>query len=485
MATAPVASYELLRRIDTKRMSISLTLALKDGALGTTPLSHQQTAISLLRADVPYVAAAIPRILTAGVASLLHRWQQVTWNELRETTLYFLLSLLELQLLLSIPLLCLVVPGLILVPWLGLQIALIWVLLRRINSGRRSFKFAADKLGDGDLSSEEERFDWFIVGGLIHNNRLRQELPPKLTKIFGHDMHVFLPQRLGFVFDTILTLLRRNLDISTAESIALYGAVRASLLKPETSGVRILAHHTGALDVSWLLARLCADFPPGKRLSKLQVFTFGAASIEMTLPLGVSEDDPAILYPLVTHFAFADDPVAQIGVLLGIRQRLEGRFIGSLYTIHSMDTASTKSRLLPRDRHYTLNDYLDALLPGGDPRAGVLHQVCKIERELSEMRELAALAQSVTNERLRTRRTRLSWNTIANGVPDGSKGHDDMARLFSLEEVRERGKSLKGMRGFENNPLANAVNENPVLSRHRVIDIETAGDPEAICNGIS
>lgn len=197
MATAPVASYELLRRIDTKRMSISLTLALKDGALGTTPLSHQQTAISLLRADVPYVAAAIPRILTAGVASLLHRWQQVTWNELRETTLYFLLSLLELQLLLSIPLLCLVVPGLILVPWLGLQIALIWVLLRRINSGRRSFKFAADKLGDGDLSSEEERFDWFIVGGLIHNNRLRQELPPKLTKIFGHDMHVFLPQRLG------------------------------------------------------------------------------------------------------------------------------------------------------------------------------------------------------------------------------------------------------------------------------------------------
>ncbi|KAI0379044.1 hypothetical protein F5Y04DRAFT_139605 [Hypomontagnella monticulosa] len=469
-------------------MSISLTLALKDGALGTTPLSHQQTAISLFRADIPHVAAAIPRILVAGAASLINRWQQVAWDELRETALYFLLSLLELQLLLSISLLWLVAPGFVILPWLGLQVALICVLLRRINRERRSFKFAADKLGDGNLSSEEERYDWFVVGGLVHSNRMRHELPPKLARIFGHDMHIFLPQRLGLVFDTVFTLLRRNLNISTTDSIALYGAVRASLLKPETSGVRILAHHTGALDISWLLARLCADFPPGERLSKLQVFTFGAASIEMALPLGIGEDDSALSYPLVTHFAFTDDPVAQIGVLLGIRRRLEGRFVGSLYTIHSMDTASAKSRLLFRDRHYTFNDYLDALFPDGDPRTGVLNQVCKIERELSEMRELAALAQSITNERLRTRRTRLSWNTIGGRISNGSscgKGHDDMARLFSLEEVRERGKSLEGTKGFENNPLVDAMSENPMPLRDCAMDTEVMEDSEATCNGTS
>ncbi|KAI1654905.1 hypothetical protein F4813DRAFT_368845 [Daldinia decipiens] len=471
MANSRMASYhvpkqELLRRAHTENMSLSLALALKDSALGTTPLSHQQTFLSLLKADAPYVAAAIPRILSAVSASIVNRGREASWAELRGVAFYSLLSLLELQLLLSISLLWLVFPGLIILPWLALQTASIWILIRYINGGPRSSKFVTERFEDDISSSEEQRFDWFVVGGFMHDEHMHQDAP-KLTRIFGHDMHIFVAYELGLLFDIILIFLQRSLHIPTTRSVNLYNSVRASLLKPETKGVRILAHNTGALDVSWILSRLCADFPPGDRLGKLQVFTFGAASIEMTLPLGhVSyqqiKDESVSLFPLVTHFAFTDDPFAQIGVLLGIRQRLEGRFVGSLYTIHSTTPVSAKYRLLPRSCHYTLDDYLNALLPDGNPRQGILGQVCKIDRELSEMRELAALAQSVTNERLRTRRERLSWTALgamANTTSSGCGGRDDRSQPFSLEEVRKEGRSLEGLRGYDNNPLVNAMND--------------------------
>ncbi|KAI1408709.1 hypothetical protein F5Y13DRAFT_172146 [Hypoxylon sp. FL1857] len=464
IASNNVLQQEMPRQVHTSDLSLSLTLALKDGALGTTPLSHQQTAASLLRADIPYIAAGIPHILLANVASMLGRRRGASWDELREVALYLLLSLLEIQLLISICLLWLVLPGLALLPCLSFQAASIWILIRCINSGPRSLTFTAGVSGDTTSGGDEKRVDWFVVGSLVHNERMRRGLPEKLAVIFGHDMRILLSYRLGFLFDAFLVLLQRNINIPTARSVTLYHSVRSSLLRSDTSGVRILAHHTGTLDVSWLLARLCADFPPGDRLAKLQVFTFGAASIEMTLPLGhltqENEDAPRSLYPSVTHFAFTDDPVAQIGVLLGIRQRLEGRFIGSLYTIHTASLYPPKSCLFSRSYHYTFDDYLDTLLPGGDPRVGVLGQQCKIDRELSEMRELAALAQSITNERLRTRRARLSWTAlgvVASSTSSGYKDRDDMSGPYSLEEVRKKAKSLEGLRGYESNPLVDTV----------------------------
>ncbi|KAI1208642.1 uncharacterized protein F4807DRAFT_144620 [Annulohypoxylon truncatum] len=480
MANSPVTVHHTLKQDPSRPaslngLSLSLALALTDEALGTTPLSHQQTAASLLKADISYVAAAIPRILSALVVSIVNRRRKTSWAELRETILYFLLSLLQLQFLFSVCLLWPVVPGLVLLPWLSLLAASIWILLRAANNRPSSFKYAADQPEDDVPGDEDCHLDWFVVGGLMDNERMRRELPSRLAKIFGHDMHVFLPRRLGFIFDTVLTLIQRNVYVPTEISVALYQSVRTSLLKPETSGVRILAHHTGALDVSWLLARLCSDFPSGTQLSKLQVFTFGAASIEMTLPLGrshqQSEENPGPTAPSVTHFAFTDDPFAQVGVLLGIRQRLEGRFVGSLYTIHKTAQVSTRSYLLPGNCHYSFDDYLDALVPNGDPHAGVLGQVCKVDRELSEMRELAALAQSVPNERLRTRRTRLSWTAlgaIASSTSNGHKDHDDMAGPYSLEEVRKKVKSLEGMRGYEDNPFADAViyRYRPSLKNH-------------------
>lgn len=452
MATPTVASRLILEHRQPQH-ALSRTLALTDAASGTTPLSHQQTTLSLLKADIRILVAAIPRILVA-VTRQGQVPQTASWAELRETALYLVVSLIELQLLVSLCLLWLVVPGVALLPWLGLQAASVWVILRYLNCRNRPFVFTVDRFASDALDDELQRLDWFVVGGLVNNAQMRRTVLPRLARIFGDDMRTFPSHRLGFAFDIALILLQRNLHIPTTRSIELYNSVRASLLKPETNGVRIIAHNTGALDVSWLLSRLCADLPAGRRLSKLQVFTFGAASVEVALPLGKahpqSDSDSSLLYPDVTHFAFTDDPMAQIGVLYGVRQRLEGRFVGNLYTIH------TTTSDLPRGYHYTLEDYLDALLPDGNPRTGVLGLVCKIDRELCEMRELAALVRSVPNEHLRTRDIkRRSWTAL--GMVADKRDHGDMAGPLSLEDVSRKARSLDGLRGYEDNLLAEAV----------------------------
>ncbi|XXG95359.1 hypothetical protein Hte_001621 [Hypoxylon texense] len=450
MTTPTVASTHTLENSQPQH-ALSRTLALTDAASGTTPLTHQQTTISLLRADVRLLVGAIPRILVAGTRRVP---QTTSWAERRETVLYLVASLTELQLLVSLCLLWLVVPGVVLLPWTGLQAAFVWAVLGCLNSRNRPFVFTVARSASDRRDDELQRLDWYVVGGLANNSQMRRTVLPRLARTFGDDMHTFPSYRLGFVLDIALVLLQRNLHIPTTRSIELYNSVRASLLKPETGGVRIIAHNTGALDVSWLLSRLCADLPAGSRLSKLQVFTFGAASPEVTLPLGKanpqSDGDSSLLYPDVTHFAFTDDPMAQIGVLYGVRQRLEGRFVGNLYTIHPAAPSP------PRNYHYTLEEYLDTLLPEGNPRTGVLGQVCKIDRELIEMRELAALVQSVTNEHLRTRDIkRRSWTTLGMGAD--KRDHDDTTTPLSLEGISRKARSLDGLRGYEDNLLAKAV----------------------------
>ncbi|KAI0601007.1 hypothetical protein F4775DRAFT_589698 [Biscogniauxia sp. FL1348] len=500
-------------------MSLSYTLPLNDGALGTIPLTHQRSALALLKADAPRLAAAVRPLLSAFVATTARCIHNLGWLEAgRRLALYIAVSALELQLLVCAPILFLALPGVISLPCVGFGAALVWHLVQRLNRRNNTqqqqevFTYANAE-GEGATAAKNstaERWHWIVVGGAdLDPEATREGTLPRLAALFASDMHAFIPCSLGLPLDIAVALLRTTTTsplasagvLPTARSAALYRAVRAQLLRsrkknPAVAGVRVLAHGTGAADVAWVLARLCADLPAGEGLlGRLQVFTFGAAVAEMTVPLGGQQQSdghggggPGGLYPTVTHFAFEDDPFAQMGVLLGIRRRLEGRFVGDLYTIrnnsnNASDPSQYQSRFLPRVPSYTLDDYLDALFPGGDPRAGVLGRVCRIDREVSEMRELAALAQSVDNSHhhhhpnKKTTRAdgtakRLSWTVLgavadslsssssssSNGERDQGGGMDmDMAGAFSLYEARRRGKALEGMRGYENNALAEAA----------------------------
>ncbi|KAI1493400.1 hypothetical protein F5X96DRAFT_688272 [Biscogniauxia mediterranea] len=503
-------------------MSLSYTLPLNDGALGTIPLTHQQPALALLKADTPRLAAAIRPLLSTFVATTARCIHKLGWLKAgRRLALYIVVSALELQLLVCAPVLFLAVPGLIFLPCVGLEVALLWLLVQRLNRNNNQQEVIPCTSAEGTTtttttaaknsssSSSTEHWHWIVVGGTdLDPETTREVTLPRLAALFASNMHAFIPRRLGLPLDIAGALLRTAsvsvLLPTTARSAALYRAVRAQLLrsrkkKSDGGGVRVLAHGTGAADVAWVLARLCADLPAGEGglLARLQVFTFGAAAAEMTVPLGGgaqqqqqqggdSSGPGGLYYPTVTHFAFDDDPFAQMGVFLGIRRRLEGRFVGSrISSKASGPSRFSQSRFLPRVPSYTLDDYLDALFPGGDPRAGVLGRVCRIDREVSETRELAALAQSVSNHRpdnnKKTTRAddgatkRLSWTVlgaVADSLSSSSSNGDrdqggmdmDMAGAFSLNEARRRGKALEGMRGYENNALAEAAAAAAVLS---------------------
>ncbi|KAI5919642.1 hypothetical protein F4810DRAFT_476307 [Camillea tinctor] len=497
----------------TASMSLSYTLPLNDGALGTIPLTHQQTALALLKADAPRLTAAVRPLLSAFVAKTARRIQELGWCKAsRRLALYFAISALELQLLICAPALFLAVPGLIFLPCVGLEVVLLWFLVQRLNqnhnqhetftyTGAEGTPAASAAKNNTSTTAGSSSWYWIVVGGIdLDPEATREVTLPRLAALFASDMHAFTPSRLGLPLDIAAALILPIITTTflcptTSRSAALYKVVRAQLLrnrkKPVNSdgGVRILAHNTGAADVAWVLARLCADLPAAEGLlDRLQVFTFGAAAVEMTIPLGGQQrqqDDGdggagggyGGYYPTVTHYAFEDDPVAQMGVLRGVCKRLEGRFVGNLYTIRNNHKPSGsyrfQSRFLPiRAPSYTLDDYLDALFPDGDPRAGVLGRVCRIDHETSEMRELAALAQSVSNnnsdpghgtsraDAVATKR--LSWTVlgaVAGGLSSSNGGDQgaDMAGAFSLNEVRRRGKALEGMRGYENNALADAA----------------------------
>ncbi|KAI0477100.1 hypothetical protein GGR56DRAFT_691280 [Xylariaceae sp. FL0804] len=594
-------------------LSVTYTLALHDGALGTVPLTHARAPASLLRADVPEVAAALPRLLLALAASSLldsgddgdgdssdtHAgrrrwwpWQWRWWQWWRSwqrrshgrvsVLLYAVASVLQVQLLLSAALLWLVLPGLVLLPALALEAAAIWLLVfRLLNRGHDDNRpitvvlprprpvagvantpAPADEHENEQTREQEQARDcdrdhrdracWILVPGLdaAGADHIRRATLPRLARLLGLDHHhqhhgggdygngdgddvygghghdgdgccadadvrALVPSRLGLPLDLAVVLAQRSLQLATARSTALYRAVREELLlraKRDGNGgngdggggggggrgsgrggdVHVLAHGTGALDAAWALARLCADLPPGDVLGRLHVFTLGGAAAEMAVPLATAhQDEPRrAAYPSVTHFAFGDDPWAQIGVLLGIRQRLEGRLVGSLYTIQ--DNSPLPRRRLGALRQYagyTVDGYLDALLPGGDARAGVLGHACRVDRELSERRELAALAARSSSscgpgngggdhhrqqqqgregrggtgggeksKSSRATQKRVSWTTLG-AVADAGRGGDDLdlAGAASVNEVRRRAKELEGMVGCVENPLVDAI----------------------------
>ncbi|KAG7100793.1 hypothetical protein HYQ44_020450 [Verticillium longisporum] len=90
----------------------------------------------------------------------------------------------------------------------------------------------------------------------------------------------------GLPFDIILTMLHRAIpSMQTAASRALYMELRAALLDSHITRVAVLSHTTGAIPLSSVLTRLSADLQPEK-LSKLEIFTFGAAVREFATPLG-------------------------------------------------------------------------------------------------------------------------------------------------------------------------------------------------------
>lgn len=85
---------------------------------------------------------------------------------------------------------------------------------------------------------------------------------------------------LGLPLDILLHLLSINMPIHRT----LYSQLRENLLTPSIRKVVVLSHSTGSKIVSDILDQLHADLP-STLMSKLEIYTFGAAGGSFSNPL--------------------------------------------------------------------------------------------------------------------------------------------------------------------------------------------------------
>jgi hypothetical protein len=249
----------------------------------------------------------------------------------------------------------------------------------------------------------------------------------------------------------------------------------------------VLCHNDSAVIVSQAVAQLCADVPL-ERLSKLEIYTFGAAAAEFMMPLGdtSTESEPGYHQPgerfkerrglHIEHFAMKDDPFAQIGVLHSVRQNMEGRFCGGVFIMNRAgNTAPSPQKSggmgVPALSGLTMEEYLMALFPAQMISAGastaasprsVLDGVMTIDKDCAEKREIAAMSNYHSAAQAKKGGKRLSWTGLAAMAGHTKNGMG--AGMVALEMARKGCKNCEGRRGREVSWLARYVSAEERLA---------------------
>jgi len=286
----------------------------------------------------------------------------------------------------------------------------------------------------------------------------------------------------GVPVDLLTLLLHRCMAVPSQPSRIIHSHLRAALLDTSINRVVVLAHNLGSATVAQVTGDLCADIPADK-LSKLEIYTFGAAASEFVLPTGESSklDAPSSPQqdghmgpggrgaPHIEHFALANDPLARLGVLYSVRQDLQGRFCGGVFVIdgeqrHHPTSTSTSSQLVDKTREarrpsgLNLIDYMTALFPAqmteGAVEHGALDGIMAIDRDVAEKREFAAMSgcAAAVAARPGSGGKRLSWTGLGATVGQMHKnggGSRVMDGVVGLEMARRGCKDCDGHRGRE------------------------------------
>lgn len=227
--------------------------------------------------------------------------------------------------------------------------------------------------------------------------------------------------------------------------------------------------------------------------------------------------------PYVEHFAFANDPFAKMGVLRSVHEDLEGRFCGSVFELdcpgaahHGSPRRRANETRAPARCLVSLHDYLACLFPEHTrPRTSsrasslsstpvafsaasssasssrtssrsrrrnhhhhdhhhhhhrqkqsntpgslsILDTPMRIDRDLAEKREFAALAQHSASVRSKGGKKRLSWTGL--GATAGAPANGNMDGVVGLEMARKGCRDCQGHRARDVSRLARYTGHLP------------------------
>ncbi|TLD34176.1 hypothetical protein PspLS_00109 [Pyricularia sp. CBS 133598] len=399
----------------TSSSPITYIPPLIDGASGTVPRVQKQSISQSLSSDAFSLVKLLPELaLSAWEGLFAHDGAGngeenagSRWGEGADLVLQLAVSAIELNIIFFATPTWLFLPGIFFAGWLLPMLCVVWGIARLLNTGDSIYcqprppqpesvsrPLRSSIWSTHNSEGEDER--WFFVAGmslrLVSPNWSRTSLVasptcrcfvttadminickhhiaraqqknntlPLLARLFNRPITAILPKTYGLPVDLLLLPLVRAIPALSPNTL-LYNTIRFALQDNKANKVVVLAHNTGAVQTYRALSHLCADLPPDK-LSKLEVYTFGAAAAEFVLPLGDGRGaaessgaaSPALLSPgtgphataaaseaiarrpgpHIEHFAHARDPFARIGVLRSVREDLDGRFCGGVFVVN-------------------------------------------------------------------------------------------------------------------------------------------------------
>ncbi|AEO64442.1 uncharacterized protein THITE_2110588 [Thermothielavioides terrestris NRRL 8126] len=403
--------------------------------------------------------------------------------------LYVALAGLELGVILAaVPLWC-VLPGAVFALWAAACAAVVAAMCWMLNGKEQMYRCDAGSEG-WMMGQEVEDEKWMFLGGMGMSSRhCHERTLPALSRLFSRPMVCICMPTYGMPFDLIAMMLQRCMPIPSRSRRNLYSEMRCALLDDSMTRCVVLCHNDSAILVSQAVAQLHADVPMEK-LGKLEIYTFGAAASEFTVPLGdgtkameptqqqsaeQSADEQRTIH--VEHFAMANDPFAQMGVLHSVRQNMEGRFCGSVFVLNDNSTPpappskETSRRSSPRCSGLVMEDYLTALFPAQmmapatrrSSSSGVLDSVMTVDKDCAEKREIAAMSNYHAATQAKKggggggsggSGKRLSWTGLA-AMAGQRNGMN--AGMVALEMARKECRSCDGRWGREVTWLARYV----------------------------
>ncbi|OIW24656.1 hypothetical protein CONLIGDRAFT_636786 [Coniochaeta ligniaria NRRL 30616] len=484
-----------------------------DGACGTV-LRAEQPTMSLLRDDARVMMGMMTTMFTALWTELMCHARRMSWADMGDVLIHVGLAVMELHMVVAAVPLFLIMPGAVSALWCTACAMMIMGFARILNGKSRVIRCMAGS--DGWMMGQEaEDEKWIYVGGMeLSSRHLATMTLPSLSKLFSRSFIAIPMRTYGLPLDLLSALTQRNTHLPSDTTRILYTQLRSSLLDSSINRVVILSHNLGSLPVSKALSQLLSDLPADK-LSKLEVYTFGAATSEFVLPTGeapmsapsspsltnghhqqqpILERRPHRL-PHVEHYALTSDPFAHIGVLRAAKETLETRFCGGVFvmapptltTAATARTATTTSantsqkavaakatlsaRATVSATGLSLHTYLTALFPtqmtSSRHTPSVLDEVMLIDRDVAEKREFAAMSNfaalrsSAGGSPKDGKKERLSWTGLgatAGQKRDGSMSKVVMDGVAGLEMARKGCKDCDGHRGREVSWLVRYVN---------------------------
>ncbi|KAK3292369.1 uncharacterized protein B0H64DRAFT_406437 [Chaetomium fimeti] len=317
--------------------------------------------------------------------------------------------------------------------------------------------------------AEDER--WLFLGGMgMSSRRCHEQTLPALSRLFNRPVVCICMPTYGMPFDVLAMMLQRCFSMPSQVRRNLYSQMRSALLDDSMNRCVVLCHNDSSGIVSQAVAQLCADLP-SEKLRKLEIYTFGAAASEFVMPLGDMESESAHQNGDHTneshgihleHFAMANDPFAQMGVLQSVKQNMESRFCGSVFIMNNTTSTNqtTDRKGMSTCSGLTMEEYLMALFPAqmtpDSPATmhSVLDSVMTIDKDCAEKREIAAMSNYHAASQTKKGGKRLSWTGLATmaGQRNGMN-----AGMVALEMARKGCKNCDGHKGREISWLARYV----------------------------